>query len=655
VRESVLSESSRPASIQNASRQLRRRLPENKIEDDFLEIQRSWGRVKAIDTQHGDRVDDGPSTRHDHIVQHSTPVWRDVDETISVDEHARIPILPSSPDIPLAALAGKSHSTIHSDSVVPDSELAATQRDDVGLDPCDEIGVVEDRSMVNRQPSPARNVARSKPIPQPIARVLADDDVDQGISGQADHDAVPTAPTSATTRNLSRASKTDNSSARKRKAPEDVEKGTRRKSRRSSNSRKEIVPNNTPRPSVSPRRRVASSPPQSRSEARRDDADSGTDASESLIRVLAYWRDDHCLYPGSVRSISASGDFEVIFDDTFTKRLSSRDLRVCQFRQGDIVIYTGTESQSKQLEGQQRVVRVERAVTGEDAAGPHFRHDVVVTLPVDLDTAQEEGVTEGRILVEAVKVPAKPKRFLSRFDDRKLTAERISAMKDFLSKREDTVDRRQKSRRATSPPEARFRTAEPSVSHGPMFRGMTFILTHRDISTEEIDVAARFHNTSKESILRILKDNGGHVVDDFESLVSAPSSIHSPASGDNLVFHEPRIRDSTILLIADRPIRTPKYFCSLALGLPCVSTRWVELCEREKSLFDWKPFMMPAGFSEDMGTYAVGFQGGLAAEVAFNMESVKRRHARMRVLEGKSCVCVTGKGTGSKDVRFCLT
>jgi hypothetical protein len=46
----------------------------------------------------------------------------------------------------------------------------------------------------------------------------------------------------------------------------------------------------------------------------------------------------------------------------------------------------------------------------------------------------------------------------------------------------------------------------------------------------------------------------------------------------------------TILLIAFKPLTTPKYLKALALGVPCVSVEWVNACIDAEECLPWKPF-----------------------------------------------------------------
>jgi hypothetical protein len=621
------------------------------------------------------------------------------------DEATQIVQPSSSPEVPLAALATHLRSTIHSDSVVPDSEeLAGTQRDEEGLytnhPPKGPSMVLSSRNDEQQQDLPETSY-ETFPIgpPQKLAAVSSppseippsapphDDEQDftetnyetvpvgppaptkRSAVSIADATAGPSKPkqVSKSTRRTSAASKGARLAGRKRKISEaasEKDKRTRARSLAVRQARKTSSPfahDDSLSRSVSLAAASDPSPQTPGEEAQTGEEDDLS--SDSIVRVLAYWREDHCFYPGTIKSVTAGGDFEVVFDDTFTRYLSPRDLRVCRLRRGDVVVFTGemSESQGKRLEGLQRVVRVERGLSGQDADGPLFRDDVVVTLPADLDEAHEEGVTKGRILLEAVKVPTRPKRVVGRtLDDRKLTAKRISAIEELFAEKEHVSgpDDTRKARRAASPPPVRFRkgssrpvTPAAPVSEGSnLFKGMSFLLTYHGAPPGNSNMPKRSrsssssHATTKEEMIRVIRAHGGLVVDDFESLVSI-----SP-SGGGIVFHQSPERDSTILLLADKPLRTLKYLGSLALGLPCVSTRWVELCAKQNVRLDWKRFMIPAGFSADLGTYAVGPQSGLAAEEAFDLGSVRRRHEGMQLLEGKTCLCVEGKGIGSKDV-----
>ncbi|MCJ1258596.1 hypothetical protein MMC24_006429 [Lignoscripta atroalba] len=54
-------------------------------------------------------------------------------------------------------------------------------------------------------------------------------------------------------------------------------------------------------------------------------------------------------------------------------------------------------------------------------------------------------------------------------------------------------------------------------------------------------------------------------------------------------------------LIADKHCRTAKFIQALALGIPCLATRWVHDCVSMQRLMSWEPYLLPSGESSFLG------------------------------------------------------
>ncbi|KAH0841890.1 DNA repair protein RAD9 [Fonsecaea pedrosoi] len=53
-------------------------------------------------------------------------------------------------------------------------------------------------------------------------------------------------------------------------------------------------------------------------------------------------------------------------------------------------------------------------------------------------------------------------------------------------------------------------------------------------------------------------------------------------------------------LLTDRHSRKEKYLQALALGLPCLSGRWIEVCVESDQVVDWASYLLPAGESAEL-------------------------------------------------------
>ena len=112
-------------------------------------------------------------------------------------------------------------------------------------------------------------------------------------------------------------------------------------------------------------------------------------------------------------------------------------------------------------------------------------------------------------------------------------------------------------------------------------------------------------------------DNSGQLLaDGFEELfdIPTPKSFSSKIKSSSSSHPSSSAVDSTpskatfsltesasgarfALLLADTHCRTTKYFQALALGIPCIHTRWVADCVRAGKLQDWRPYLLASGES----------------------------------------------------------
>ncbi|KAH0608380.1 uncharacterized protein H6S33_001514 [Morchella sextelata] len=80
--------------------------------------------------------------------------------------------------------------------------------------------------------------------------------------------------------------------------------------------------------------------------------------------------------------------------------------------------------------------------------------------------------------------------------------------------------------------------------------------------------------------------------------------------GFNELFYDPdtsltlRPEFSTLgftAVIADTHCRRAKFLQALALGLPCLASRWIDDCVKKSKLLDWEHYLLPAGESRYLG------------------------------------------------------
>ena len=131
----------------------------------------------------------------------------------------------------------------------------------------------------------------------------------------------------------------------------------------------------------------------------------------------------------------------------------------------------------------------------------------------------------------------------------------------------------------------------PTNINNTLFSNTAFAITN-------INLASDLSTTTSQ-----IRNHGGRILDSgFDELFSIPdlARMYSPSSkSDRNTF---RLKPSAqalqfTCLIADRHCRRAKYIQALALGIPCVSTRWIHDCIAQNSLLELPPYLLPAGES----------------------------------------------------------
>ena len=91
---------------------------------------------------------------------------------------------------------------------------------------------------------------------------------------------------------------------------------------------------------------------------------------------------------------------------------------------------------------------------------------------------------------------------------------------------------------------------------------------------------------NRTQIFDLIKNNGGKVIDDWMNLFpfSPTQTDRSWLARRGDVKHKD-LGVQTVFLLADEPNQKPKYLVALALGIPCVWTKWLLDCHEQVSVF----------------------------------------------------------------------
>ncbi len=157
----------------------------------------------------------------------------------------------------------------------------------------------------------------------------------------------------------------------------------------------------------------------------------------------------------------------------------------------------------------------------------------------------------------------------------------------------------------------------------------------------------------KQHVLGLIKKNGGRVLEkgfdelfDMNSLQTGSVSRNNEASSfsdaSSLTLTAAARGLGFACVIADEHSRRVKYMQALALGLPCISGRWIEHCVARKEILDWEQYHLAAGESSFLGG-AVRSRN-LPSYPASTANFAIRFASRPKLLSGKSILLITGKG-----------
>lgn len=157
-------------------------------------------------------------------------------------------------------------------------------------------------------------------------------------------------------------------------------------------------------------------------------------------------------------------------------------------------------------------------------------------------------------------------------------------------------------------------------------------------------------DTRKETEHHI-RSNGGQLLENgFEELFHIPD-INS-FSPSNANAPEPDAEPSFQLkaafttrgftcLIADKHCRKQNFLQALALGIPCLATRWVRDCIARKSILAWEPYLLPSGESTFLGAIRSRHLPSYSADSVTLPQMIGNR---LDFLAGASVLLVMGKG-----------
>lgn len=195
----------------------------------------------------------------------------------------------------------------------------------------------------------------------------------------------------------------------------------------------------------------------------------------------------------------------------------------------------------------------------------------------------------------------------------------------------------------SAPATPNSRLSRSIIVQSGLFAGMVFAVSYVE------------NENSKSHVMKLIVENGGRLLrDGFNELFELPSSIipaspvKSPASnatdGSEKQFRLTAGAETVgfACLVADKHSRREKYMQALALGLPCLSGRWIEDSVKQNRILDWDMYLLPAG--ESMYLHGATKSRILTPTPAAAARFTDTIAARPKLLEGQSVLLVMGRG-----------
>lgn len=325
-------------------------------------------------------------------------------------------------------------------------------------------------------------------------------------------------------------------------------------------------------------------------------------STKQATRVFALWKQDSCYYTGVVYSILGSR-YLIKFDDGAEDTLNLSQLRKCVLKVGDIIIPDGEMAKA-------RVTDVS-----------HWESDHAVSM--DIMDGDDEGL---KVEVEAQNVRVAARTVQAHWKDRMLDSSSITPIVRLLK---DTPSPSKQSILSTASNKIKQRKL---AKHG-------FVITFGPGKNSWV--------REKDSLVRTIKENGGTVLGDWSDIFTLQGK-HTNANKRWIICAEDvrftqRDGIDRAFLLADMQNQKPKFLVALALGIPCVSTEWLEVMTRsdlDEYKYGWEMFLLPAGFSDTLGarvSQMVDLDWGSSLD---HLQGIMANRVPQKILKGASVLCL---------------
>lgn len=213
----------------------------------------------------------------------------------------------------------------------------------------------------------------------------------------------------------------------------------------------------------------------------------------------------------------------------------------------------------------------------------------------------------------------------------------------------------------TKEPAKPAKVAAPhKVTNPSLFANMAFAISYKGDSAQD--------KADRTAVTRLITTHGGRLLDGFNELFTdAPTSLLTTPCTTSISTKPPTLphrqigelalastaRDlGFVAFIGDHYTRKSKFVQALALGLPCLSGRWVTACVSRGRIVPFLPFLLAAGESAYLGG---AVRSRLLAPYDPSTARFEETFARReKLLGGKKVIFLMGRGKAEERKRAYL-
>ncbi|KJA27104.1 hypothetical protein HYPSUDRAFT_35669 [Hypholoma sublateritium FD-334 SS-4] len=314
-------------------------------------------------------------------------------------------------------------------------------------------------------------------------------------------------------------------------------------------------------------------------------------------RVFALWIQDGHYYPGTVHSTDNQQRYNIKFDDGTESWVTIDDMRACELRVGDDVLHDDRNRPS--------------AISNVNDV-----KDGTVEILVD-DQAETKQISELRIAHKTV---------MFSWNDRRMTPQTVSTTVKPVKK-------------PVSPSPSKM-----SMVSMPSVRGIRKKVLSRTALVVTLAAGKDKWEKEKESLMNAVKNSGGFVIDDLNTIIKMDG--RHALQGNRWTIRKADAKwigsaeIGRLFLLADDANQKPKFLIALALGIPCLSTSWLEDSVESGKEREWAGYLLPQGYSTSLGARASQQVDVDWGNSIYHVTDIMNNRVACKLFAGKSILCI---------------